>query len=207
MHLFNTPPGWPPPPTPEWRPPPGWRPDPSWPPAPAGWRFWVNERGSRTLGPQGAYGSVGRGKLAVGGAVAAVAFLALLGAVAGDPEPGTPLAEPAPGPTVTFTVTQEGAVETAPPATVTAPPATVTLPRATVTVRTKPLPQATVTTTVTRPAPIAGTIPPTERDEPPADVYYDNCSEARAAGAAPIRRGEPGYGSHLDRDNDGIACE
>ncbi|WP_276801858.1 excalibur calcium-binding domain-containing protein, partial [Cellulomonas iranensis] len=26
--------------------------------------------------------------------------------------------------------------------------------------------------------------------------------EARAAGAAPVRRGEPGYGPHLDRDND-----
>ena len=38
-------------------------------------------------------------------------------------------------------------------------------------------------------------------------VYYKNCSQARAAGAAPIRRGEPGYGSHLDRDGDGIACE
>ena len=36
---------------------------------------------------------------------------------------------------------------------------------------------------------------------------YANCTEARAAGAAPIRRGEPGYGPHLDRDNDGIACE
>lgn len=36
---------------------------------------------------------------------------------------------------------------------------------------------------------------------------FTNCSEARAAGAAPIRRGEPGYGSHLDRDNDGIGCE
>lgn len=38
-------------------------------------------------------------------------------------------------------------------------------------------------------------------------VYYANCSEARAAGAAPIRRGEPGYRPALDRDNDGIACE
>jgi hypothetical protein len=36
---------------------------------------------------------------------------------------------------------------------------------------------------------------------------FDNCSEARAAGAAPIARGEPGYAPHLDRDNDGIACE
>jgi hypothetical protein len=38
-------------------------------------------------------------------------------------------------------------------------------------------------------------------------VFYRNCSEARAAGVAPIRRGQPGYGTHLDRDNDGIACE
>ncbi|MGN5373286.1 excalibur calcium-binding domain-containing protein [Sphingomonas hankookensis] len=36
---------------------------------------------------------------------------------------------------------------------------------------------------------------------------YANCSAARAAGAAPVRRGEPGYGRHLDRDNDGIGCE
>jgi hypothetical protein len=38
-------------------------------------------------------------------------------------------------------------------------------------------------------------------------VYYKNCTAARAAGAAPIRRGEPGYAPHLDRDGDGIACE
>ena len=36
---------------------------------------------------------------------------------------------------------------------------------------------------------------------------YRNCAEARAAGAAPVRRGEPGYGPHLDRDNDGVGCE
>lgn len=36
---------------------------------------------------------------------------------------------------------------------------------------------------------------------------FPNCSAARAAGAAPVRRGDPGYGSHLDRDNDGIGCE
>ncbi|WP_147680467.1 excalibur calcium-binding domain-containing protein [Actinomyces ruminicola] len=38
-------------------------------------------------------------------------------------------------------------------------------------------------------------------------VYYQNCSEARAAGAAPLYRDDPGYRSGLDRDNDGIACE
>lgn len=40
-----------------------------------------------------------------------------------------------------------------------------------------------------------------------ATVYYKNCTAARAAGAAPVRRGDPGYASHLDRDNDGIGCE
>lgn len=37
--------------------------------------------------------------------------------------------------------------------------------------------------------------------------YYPNCRTAWAAGAAPIRRGEPGYRSALDGDGDGIACE
>jgi hypothetical protein len=44
-------------------------------------------------------------------------------------------------------------------------------------------------------------------DDEPSDVYYRNCSAARAAGAAPIHVGEPGYASHLDRDDDGVACE
>lgn len=36
---------------------------------------------------------------------------------------------------------------------------------------------------------------------------YRNCAEARANGDAPIRQGQPGYGLHLDRDRDGVACE
>lgn len=39
------------------------------------------------------------------------------------------------------------------------------------------------------------------------NVYYRNCAAARAAGAAPVYAGEPGYARHLDRDNDGIGCE
>lgn len=46
---------------------------------------------------------------------------------------------------------------------------------------------------------------------PPAstssNVYYKNCSQVRAAGASPIRSGDPGYARHLDRDGDGIGCE
>lgn len=38
-------------------------------------------------------------------------------------------------------------------------------------------------------------------------VHYRNCDAAKAAGAAPVRRGDPGYGPHLDRDGDGSACE
>lgn len=37
--------------------------------------------------------------------------------------------------------------------------------------------------------------------------YWRRCDEARAAGSAPIYRGEPGYRQGLDGDYDGIACE
>lgn len=36
---------------------------------------------------------------------------------------------------------------------------------------------------------------------------FRNCAAARAAGAAPVRAGDPGYGRHLDRDGDGVGCE
>ncbi|NLF89748.1 MAG: excalibur calcium-binding domain-containing protein [Corynebacterium marinum] len=39
-------------------------------------------------------------------------------------------------------------------------------------------------------------------------VYYKNCAAVRAAGKAPLYRGQPGYEApRLDRDHDGIACE
>ena len=38
-------------------------------------------------------------------------------------------------------------------------------------------------------------------------VPYANCGAARAAGAAPLTKDDPGYDSHLDRDGDGYACE
>ena len=61
--------------------------------------------------------------------------------------------------------------------------------------------------------------PPPRRYDPPqtyepassfsggGSVYYANCSAARAAGAAPVRRGDPGYARKLDRDGDGVGCE
>lgn len=42
---------------------------------------------------------------------------------------------------------------------------------------------------------------------PVASGVFHNCAEARATGAAPVRRGQPGYNPQLDGDNDGIACE
>ena len=36
---------------------------------------------------------------------------------------------------------------------------------------------------------------------------YRNCAAARAAGAAPVYRGQPGYAPWLDRDHDGVGCE
>ncbi|MED3972278.1 hypothetical protein COM86_12600 [Priestia megaterium] len=36
---------------------------------------------------------------------------------------------------------------------------------------------------------------------------FQNCSEVRAAGRAPIRQGEPGFQAKFDRDGDGIGCD
>lgn len=49
--------------------------------------------------------------------------------------------------------------------------------------------------------------PATPAPAPPAELHFSSCKEARAAGYSHIRRGEPGYSPHLDRDNDGIACD
>jgi Excalibur calcium-binding domain len=38
-------------------------------------------------------------------------------------------------------------------------------------------------------------------------VYYRGCNEVRAAGRAPLYRGDPGYRDGMDGDGDGIACE
>jgi len=72
-----------------------------------------------------------------------------------------------------------------------------------------PAPVQPVAPPVTKAAP-----PPPVRttEEPPApdpapDVYYKNCKEAKAAGAAPLYVGEPGYRAALDADHDGVACE
>lgn len=42
---------------------------------------------------------------------------------------------------------------------------------------------------------------------PQAGDYWGGCDSARAAGTAPIYRGEPGYREEMDGDGDGVACE
>ncbi|MFJ1971211.1 excalibur calcium-binding domain-containing protein [Streptomyces sp. NPDC087903] len=111
-----------------------------------------------------------------------------IGADGGDTTTDAKPAAAAPRPTVTVTATT---TETAAPE----PAATVTATR---TVKATKTVRATRTVTAE---------PAADSDSGGGDVYYANCTEVRAAGAAPIHRGEPGYASHLDRDNDGTACD
>jgi hypothetical protein len=55
---------------------------------------------------------------------------------------------------------------------------------------------------VPAPAPAPAPVP-----APPPAVYYANCDAVRAAGAAPIRPGDPGWQQKFDRDRDGIGCD
>jgi hypothetical protein len=57
------------------------------------------------------------------------------------------------------------------------------------------------------PAPFVAPAPPVPAAPAPSSTYYDNCTAVRAAGADPVRVGDPGYGRHLDRDGDGVGCE
>ncbi|MGW0117600.1 excalibur calcium-binding domain-containing protein [Streptomyces sp. NPDC003327] len=108
-----------------------------------------------------------------------------------EPPSATPTTEPAPVPTTTTPPEPTAAPTTEAPATTRAP---------------EPTRQPTRT-----PAPRPTTQQP-ETAEPAetadeSSVYYRNCTAVREAGAAPIHAGDPGYGSHLDRDGDGVACE
>ncbi|WP_138731929.1 GmrSD restriction endonuclease domain-containing protein [Modestobacter excelsi] len=41
----------------------------------------------------------------------------------------------------------------------------------------------------------------------PAPAGYPDCAAVRAAGAAPLHRGAPGWSDSMDGDGDGVACE
>lgn len=74
-----------------------------------------------------------------------------------------------------------------------------------------PAPVTTIPQTVA-PAPQPQPQPQPQPEPVPAapdasSVYYQNCAAARAAGAAPLYAGEPGYRPKMDGDGDGVACE
>jgi outer membrane biosynthesis protein TonB len=209
VRQFNAPPGWPDPPNARWRPPRDWGPAESWPPAPARWAFWVDQDGRPVRGPIGRYGGPSIVKL---GAAAAV-VLALIGLVLFNPFTG--------GDDNEATTAAPAGVETtpAPEGTPTAPetgaPTTTTQPTTTPTLEPThtPAPSETPTDSQSSP-PESPSITPTPTTDPttaPAGtseaVVYQNCAEVRAAGKAPLHRGEPGYTAELDKNGDGIACD
>ena len=66
----------------------------------------------------------------------------------------------------------------------------------------------------TEPVPVAATAAPEPAQEPapeaapvPGGTAYPNCAAVRAAGAAPLHRGDPGWSDAMDGDGDGVACE
>ncbi|MGW1342444.1 excalibur calcium-binding domain-containing protein [Kribbella sp. NPDC002412] len=208
MRQFNTPPGWPDPPNARWRPPKRWGPAPSWPPAPDGWRFWVDEEGRPVRGPIGRYGGPSVVKLGS----AALVVLALIGLVLFNPFTGggddsTPTAAP------TAEVESSAAPESMPTAPGTETPTTAhPTPKAATTEPTaEPTPTPSAPSdTPTEPEPSTPKTTPTPSKTPTTTnvtVVYRNCAEVRAAGKAPLHRGDPGYSEELDNNGDGTACD
>lgn len=122
-------------------------------------------------------------------------ILAVIGALTEPPEDEprpasvTTLAPTTAAPTTILTTTTTIATTTTLPPT-TSPPTTARAARTATTV------------------PFVPFVPPAPSGVPGGgSAYYANCDAARAAGAAPLSRGDPGYRAGLDRDGDGTACE
>lgn len=114
-----------------------------------------------------------------------------------DRTPTSTVAPPPPTTTRSSTPTTTSLVETPPP--MIAEPEPEYIPAE---------PEPTLDPEPRQPAPSAA--PPPRAATPPdtgGGAYFANCSAAKAAGAAPLYAGSPGYRSGLDRDGDGIACE
>jgi hypothetical protein len=89
------------------------------------------------------------------------------------------------------------------PRRIAAPPRTTTV----VPTRTTPRPATTTTPRAGTQTSDAGGGVGVGGGDGGGSASYKNCAAVRAAGAAPIHRGEPGYSSKLDRDGDGVACD
>ncbi|MFE4501357.1 excalibur calcium-binding domain-containing protein [Rhodococcus sp. NPDC056743] len=150
-----------------------------------------------------------------GAAVAAVAVIGIAVGTGASEESTTPAvtsSATASSTTAAATTTKTTTVTTKVTTTTLAPVTTTTVvvPTTTTTLAVVPLvPQVQATTEAPYVPPVTtepAYIPPPVK-VPDAGVSYANCAEARAAGAAPILKGEPGYSTKLDRDKDGIACD
>lgn len=158
----------------------------------AGWAFFQSR--------------VAKWPLVAAGAVLLVAGLGQTGAQARQPQPAEPV--PSPAATVTTTVT---ATATPTPTPTAAPSGTPTATPA------SEVPSAAAVAPFVAPEPTRAETSGAGRTNGSAtggggsssggSVSYANCTEARAAGVAPLHRGDPGYSSKLDRDGDGVACE
>src|SRR5688500_6501866 len=72
-----------------------------------------------------------------------------------------------------------------------------------------PTPTAATPVTSLGPKSAAPVAPPraTATHAPTTVTRFRSCAEVRAAGKAPLYRGQRGWNPELDRDNDGVACE
>ena len=138
--------------------------------------------------------------------VGSAAGLALLGSLILMPsvEPALPSTTSTPPTTSTVTPTSVTRATTATTVAPSSQPESASIAEPVESVEVKPEPSY-----IPAPAPLYA---PAQTDAPaplgePQSVFYPNCSAARAAGAAPLLRGQPGYAPKLDRDNDGVACE
>lgn len=225
---YNPPPEWPAAPA-GWSPGPGWRPDPSWPAAPDGWQLWVEDDHTRGH-------ASGRRRSALLVAAGLVAGLVLGAAVANGgaaDERATVAAEQERLTDLDATLVTRGAEldgqadellarETA----VTAAEGAQETTAAEQTTRADELTalqvqlDGTAAELAAREAAVAAreaaaaSVPAASTttatggsSSGAAPVHYANCDAARAAGAAPVRVGDPGYRSALDRDGDGVGCE
>lgn len=129
------------------------------------------------------------------GAGPAVLLALTLGACGGD-------VVPVAAGTSTATVTTTTTVTTTPTMTADVPTVTTTTTPPPAPPEPEPVPEPTP-----EPEPTPVTTAPPAPPSGPASAPFDNCTAAREAGGAPVHRGGPGYGSHLDRDGDGVGCE
>ncbi|MEU7509749.1 excalibur calcium-binding domain-containing protein [Streptomyces lavendulae] len=152
--------------------------------------------------------------------LACVWFIVLVSVGQGSPKPrddAKPVVQPAATVTATATATATVMVTLTP-----TPVAPTPAPAAPASASTPPMPSPPAPERPAAPRQAAPPLPKPDRNAGTGNragdnvddgegtgggVSYRNCSEVRAAGAAPIHRGDPGYGRHLDRDGDGTACE